>query len=375
MKAHEAGGTVLGSAALVAGTAIGGGFLGLPYFTFATGFLPSSAALVACWAFLLVQALAVGELCAGTMQKLKTPRTSVFTMARETLGDAAASILGLAFFFLLSSTLVAQVAKAGSMLSLSAAAVTGLPPLPQAAGCAAATAALGALVFFARARVVDAVNEALTLGLFACFGMLAAAAAPGVQAANLLRGSWAPGPLAAATPVLLQLLVYSEIVPTVSSRLGGDVVKIRTALTLGSIVPLAMCIGWNAIALGLVGPAALAAAGGGAGGDPLDVLLTSAAVGSYVRVLALCAVSTTIIGSDLALGLFMDDIFGSGRGGSGIGGTRRWVARALTVLPSLAIATSDPNMFYRATSFAGSYPVTVLWCLAPPAMLWAARYG
>ena len=49
------------AASLVAGTAIGGGFLALPYTTAPLGFLPSAAGLAACAALLLVQAAVLAD--------------------------------------------------------------------------------------------------------------------------------------------------------------------------------------------------------------------------------------------------------------------------------------------------------------------------
>jgi hypothetical protein len=38
----------------------------------------------------------------------------------------------------------------------------------------------------------------------------------------------------------------TEQVPIICSRLGGHAQRVRAAITLGSVPPLLMCLGWNA---------------------------------------------------------------------------------------------------------------------------------
>ena len=49
------------AAALVAGTTVGGGFLGLPAVVKPAGFVPTVVTLTASWLFLLAEALVVAE--------------------------------------------------------------------------------------------------------------------------------------------------------------------------------------------------------------------------------------------------------------------------------------------------------------------------
>lgn len=105
--------------------------------------------------------------------------------------------------------------------------------------------------------------------------------------------------------------------------------------------------------------------------DPVDMLLASNSLSlrSTVIGLAFSAVVTTIIGSLLALGSLFGDLLGV-RATSGQGGGKTWLARGLTVIPPLMLAMSGPRIYYAATEFAGAYPVTILWGVMPPLMLW-----
>jgi len=177
-----------------------------------------------------------------------------------------------------------------------------------------------------------------------------------------------------AAPVLLQLLVYAETVPFVTQRLGGDRRRIRLAIAAGSAIPLCMCLLWTAAALGAVPYAPSTAALF----DPVASLV-GASVGRHsaeanalkaaVLCLAASAISTTVIGSLLAIVQFLEDALSlekrrlSDR-------DLRWSllgVRVLSFLPcALIAALGNEALYYLATEFAGSFPVTALWGLLPP---------
>ena len=70
---HEPG-TVLGAAALVAGTTVGAGILALPAVTQASGFAASSAALTACCLFNIITGLLVAEVNINTLCEIGAGR-------------------------------------------------------------------------------------------------------------------------------------------------------------------------------------------------------------------------------------------------------------------------------------------------------------
>jgi tyrosine-specific transport protein len=166
-----------------------------------------------------------------------------------------------------------------------------------------------------------------------------------------------------AIPVFLQLLVYSEVVPLVCQRLGGDGAEVRRALFFGSLVPLAMCIVWTLVAVGLVPPEALAA-----NLDPVDSIIRkgSSWVSLSVLVLALSAITTTVIGTFLSLAQFIEDVLSyvpqvaAKRKGE--------LSKLLSVIPATMISVcGSKTLYYVATSFAGAFPVTLLWGVFPTA--------
>jgi amino acid permease len=182
---------------------------------------------------------------------------SVFGVSKYFFGFKVSLLTGLLFPILSMATLVAQLNKIGFLISDSF-------PHSNNSLRALVTAAFSlavASVSFLPRFPVDKINSSLTVAMVASFASLvAAAAAP--------SSGWTPSRLLLRTdlsallprrqgqgwaiPVFLQLLVYSEVVPLVCQRLGGDGAEVRRALFFGSLVPLAMCIVWTLVAVGLV---------------------------------------------------------------------------------------------------------------------------
>mmetsp|Transcript_33329 Transcript_33329/g.43981 ORF Transcript_33329/g.43981 Transcript_33329/m.43981 type:complete len:518 (-) Transcript_33329:473-2026(-) len=370
-------GTLIGSMSLVAGTAVGGGFLGLPHYTTKLGFLKSTSLIIATWIFLNAQAFVLIDLCFKSMKRNGISSVSIHKLACESFGSQFANILSSAFFFLLNATLVAQIAMAGNVLSQ----ITPIPPLVASIFTAACIASV---VFFGNKTVVEKLNVGLTTILVGAFSLLLKKALPLIRGENLTASGINSGGLSStliAFPVLLQLLKFHEIIPTICSRLGvKNVGQARKAVIGGSSIPLFMMLGWNAVACGLITP--------GSNADPLQTLLQSKTVGRVVTSIALTAMLTTIIGGYLSLEQFLRDIFeqmhhqltqfpynidGLDPPSPGFlfrlkAGTITWLIRILTVIPSLLLAALGPGIFYAAIEFAGAYPTNILYCISPPLM-------
>jgi tyrosine-specific transport protein len=165
--------------------------------------------------------------------------------------------------------------------------------------------------------------------------------------------------------VLLQLLVYSETVPFVVKRLGGDRKKIRASIAVGSFLPLLMCIMWTAAAV-------CAAPYSPAAFDPVQALLGASQSKSLrlcILTLAASAITTTAIGSLLTTSQFFQDALTLRRG-------RAALARTLAIVPcTLIAALGSRSLYYYATAFAGMFPVLLLWGLFPPLAFLRLRRG
>ena len=217
---------------IIAGTAIGGGFLALPYVTTPVGYLTSVCGLVAVWVFLLSAALALIEaagLVADEQLQVREDDASaagdapsaeftlsVATVIRHVFGPRAATMAGGAFMAQMLAVMTAQVVKGAEILAK-------FTPMSYHLGCVAPAALVGLFTFSARPKVVERANTGLTVAMLAGFGALIAAAVSlgGGAAARvaLARADWPlllPLPSAGtawAIPVFINLLCFGQVWP------------------------------------------------------------------------------------------------------------------------------------------------------------------
>jgi hypothetical protein len=98
--ATHAAGSVLGAAALVAGTTVGAGVLALPTATAAAGFFPSSAALVLAWVYMTMSGLLISELTLNRMAETGRPGAGLLDLYASVLGKPWSWVGSTAYFFL-----------------------------------------------------------------------------------------------------------------------------------------------------------------------------------------------------------------------------------------------------------------------------------
>jgi len=377
-------GTVLGSSLLVAGTTIGGGFLALPKATAPAGLLPSSLGLLVSWLFLLSSALSLADATIITKElrgpdnKKNEREVSIFSVCSAAFGQRIARVAALCFFVLMVSTLVAQLSKSGSLISDCFPALGG-----PARGTLLFAAVMASITFGGGVFWAELANSCLTAVMLLSFIAVAGTATRVMVPNRLFRANWnALIPSFGSTwsiPVLLQLLVYSETIPFIVQRLKGDRSKIRCSIVAGSFIPLLMCLVWTAAAIGAVpfDPKRF---------DPVQSLLLlqngsahTSSASSWLRLsiltLAGSAISTTVIGTLLTTTQFLEDIVSTNSKSDSTDVlpcfSRRATflgTRAAALVPcALISAFGGPRLYYTATSFAGMFPVTLLWGLAPPA--------
>eukprot|EP00884_Botryococcus_braunii_P002200 jgi/Botrbrau1/11981/Bobra.0115s0017.1 len=352
---HEPG-TVLGAAALVAGTTVGAGILALPSTTQASGFVASSTALLGCWLYSVITALLMAEVAINTMCEVGRPSgISITSMAERTLGRWGSRAASISYAFLHEALLVAYVARGGEVLADAL-------HLPLPAAASLFVAALGGACYFTSPPTLDGLNLVLVAAVVATFLALLGVAAGDLDPGFLGEAHWeaVPGTL----PVLALAFVMQNVVPVLASQLEGDIQKVRLAIISGLTLPLLMFVAWDAAILGSLGESVKQ------GGDPVQLLMTkSGTAAPLVRAFSLLAVATSFIGFVLGLSDFISDIFELPAGG------RQPVPYALTLLPPLVLALTFPGVFFTALSIAGTYGVMFLFGILPAAMAWSERYG
>ena len=422
---------------LIAGTTVGGGFLALPTSVVVPvgGFVPAATSLLAVWMYLLVTSLLLTQCLVHSYHTttrtdtntsnvkdassvvLGIPRVAQLTLGRR--GSVAATVL---LVVLTEATLVSQLSCAGSLWAdsrtgssssmtqyrlggLMAAAVGALVSLWGGSGggnetmlstseTTSSLATTTASSTKTSQNVATTVNSILTI-VFLIFVALLFQAGQSMaiwsRCLPTTQSSFWPvslatvRPMLRAVPVMLQLLVYGEILPHVCHLLDYNMSRIRTSVVVGSILPLGLLTGWAALGTALVPPTAAVTQ------DPVKILLTSNGgsttntVARRLLVLSVSAIGTTILGSFLALKSAYDDVVtllrATPQGKSSASSSplrllqlvqsrfqRPWFAPLLIAMPPTLISIISPSIFLQAIDFAGSYPILLLYGVIPPLM-------
>lgn len=340
----------LSASALVTGTAIGGGFLALPYTVTPAGFGPSAAVMVGVWLFLFIQSTVLADLVVAERRRTGAP-TSIPTVARRTLGRPGSVGVGALFLIYCLATSVAQFAKAGQLLR-------SIGGVPYTLGAILTVTTLGSFTFCSPTEVTGWANLLVACGFVVSAGFLAHVGVPLANWNNLMRVDWAV--CLRCVPTVLQLFVFLEVTPVICSLLHYDTRRVRRAVLVGSGAMLLFELAWSALGISMVPFHPLLRS------DPVDVLLGSGGhVSTSAAVLGLCAVVTTIISVNLALKAFFRDLCAS---------RRHFIMPsfvAASLLP-LLVALASPDGFFAVLDFAGAYPVALLWGCTPPLMAFGA---
>jgi tyrosine-specific transport protein len=309
---------------------------------------------------------------------------SIFSLVRQCFGNTAGFLTGLLFLLLIKATLIAQLSKVGVLLEeidiLNLGLNRGLCTI-LFSFIVATTCLVG------KQRSIERINDVLTSTMLLSFASVVALASrsgwslDGLNHINYksLFPSVGGGESPWVVPIFIQLLLYNEVVPLISDRLG-DEKKVRRAILFGSSVPLLMCLIWTCIALGIVpyDQSLFDCRSSNAIYDPLSrlgerVLTKGGFIGNLflvsVNIMAGSAICTTVFGSILATIQYLDDViansFGERRGRNNR--ISKIAKHAFAIIPSVCIAVlGSKELYYHATAFAGEFPCCSLFGLLPP---------
>ncbi|XP_019066771.2 uncharacterized protein [Solanum lycopersicum] len=348
-------GSLSSSIFLVAGTTVGAGILAIPAVTQESGFLASAIVCIVCWIYMVVSGLLIAEVNVKTMCEL---------------GSGGVSLLVLHFHPLRPSCCLC-----GSFFryidNLHRDSIMGNRDLVF-------TASWRDLLLWK--RTIGAVNGVLVFGIIASFTVLVVVASGDLHWEALLKANFEAAPQ--SIPIIALSFVYQNVVPVLCTNLEGDLSKVRSAIVFGTAIPLALFLVWDGVILGTIttlGTEADKIA------DPLQLLRsTNGIVGPIVDIFSLLAIATSYIGFVLGLSDFLADYF------TALynlvwdsdhcmlklpSGPNRPLPYLLTLVPPLILSLLDPEIFFKALDFAGTYGVLVLFGLLPAAMSWSDRYS
>lgn len=354
-------GSLIGGTLLVAGTSIGGGMLALPVMTSLGGFLPSLVIYVLCWLFMMATGLLLLEAALWTEGE-----TNLVSMATRTLGKAGKISAWILYIFLFYSLTLAYMVGGGNLtldiLHLAWPAWSG----PLLFTC------LFAPFVYVGAKLVGQLNAIMMIGLIATFVIFVILGAPYVKTEQLHYRNWSLALI--ALPISFTSFAYQGIVPTLVSYFHRDVWRARTAIIIGSFIPLIAYVIWQWLILGIVptfGPGGLAEAleRGENAVQPLDNFIQNPLVYDIAKGFAFFALLTSFLG--VALGLV--DFVADGLQVKKTPFSKVWLC-LLVFIPPLLVALRFPHIFLLALDYAGGLGCALLLGLLPVLMVWVGRY-
>ncbi|KAI9402148.1 hypothetical protein POPTR_001G224950v4 [Populus trichocarpa] len=342
---------------LVAGTTIGAGILAIPAVTQESGFLASSVACILCWIFMVTTGLLIAEVNVNTMCELGSGGVSLVSMAKRTLGVAGVQFSCWSYIFIHYALLIAYVARSSDIL-------TNFLGIPLWESATLFSLVFGGICYFGSQRFIGAVNGVLVFGIIISFTSLVVAASGDLHLDALLKANFSAVPM--SIPIIALSFVYQNVVPVLCTNLEGNLSKVRTAIVLGTAIPLGLFLVWDGVILGSISTPEMA----DKIADPLQQLLsTNGVVGPIIQAFSLLAIGTSYIGFVLGLSDFLADFLKLPAG------ENKPLPYILTLIPPLVLALLDPEIFFKALDFAGTYGVLVLFGIIPAAMAWSDRYS
>lgn len=357
---------LLGGILLVVGTSLGGGMLALPITAAPAGFFNSVLLLFGSWFLMTFSALLILEV------NLWLPANSnLVSMAKTTLGPLGLITAWLTYLLLFYSLLAAYVSGGTDVLH-NLLSMIGISVDDYWASIF--FVCLFSLVVYKGIRSVDYVNRGLMITKFGAYIILILLIFPHMTYTNLALGEIRYLPQ--AVMVMITSYGFATLVPSLRTYFHGDVKKLKTAILIGSLIPLVSYTIWVAVILGTLpheGPYGLIQmiTSGHATTDltkSLSETLQNPSITFFSRLFTSIAVITSFLGVSLGLSDFLADGFGVAKQGKGA-----LLVYIATFLPSLIIVLFYPNAFILGLSYAGTCCVILL-AILPALMVWYGRY-
>lgn len=356
---------LIGGILLVSGTTIGAGMLALPVVTGMAGFLPTFALLIFYWIYMTFTAFLLLE-----VNLWMQPQTNLISMARHTLGRWGEIVSWAAYLFLLYSLTTAYIAGSGPIVRDIASATTGVL-VPEWMGSIPLLLMFGFFVYKGT-KSVDYVNRLLMAGLAVAYIVLLVLLIPYVKSSFLVHADWSY--ITTGISVIATSFGFHIIIPTLTVYFDRDVKKLKIAIWIGSLLPLAVYILWEMMTLGVLplqGSHSIAEGylKGSNGAHLLVGLLEESSVAILATGFSFFAIVTSFLGVSLSLNDFLAD-------GLKIQKTRcgRVILYGLTFLPPVLFTLTNPRAFLVALEYAGAFGVTFLLGFLPALMVWRGRY-
>ncbi|WP_299729907.1 aromatic amino acid transport family protein [uncultured Endozoicomonas sp.] len=356
-------GTVLGSAVIVAGTAVGAGMFSLPVATSGLWFGYSMLFMVFSWYCMYSAALYLLE------ANLRFPLGASFdTIAQGTIGNLGRVINGASVAFLCYILTYAYISGGSSIISYSLESVEWVSLSPPAASFVFAL--ILSVIVMMGTRAVDRVSTVLMGGMLITF-LWSVSGLIGNASVDYLMVDL---PFFDVVPYSMGALGFFTVsfgmqtaVPSITRYLDKDAAKVKKALLSGSLLALIFYTLWQYSFFGNLSrdafPAIIAA--GGNIGSMLEALAETGlhiSISTVLQWFANMAVASSFLGVSLCLFDYIADLFGFDNSFTG-----RLKTAAITFVPPTVLGMFLPDGFITAIGFAGL--VLVVFCIISPVVM------
>ena len=355
---------MLGSIAIVAGTAIGGGMLALPLATASLGTIPAFLLLVVIWGISIYTSLLMLEI------NLRTGvGDNVHAITGKLLGKVGQLIQGASFMSLLFALTMVYLMGGSSLLE------TRFEPLGITMNNQVAvllfTVFFGGLIAVG-VKWIDKVSRVLFTSMVVLLVIVVAFLLPDVDMSALLTstgselvsGSELNNLWLAAIPIVFTSFGFHVCIATIVRYLDGDAVSLRKILIIGSTIPLVSYILWLMVTLGTLGGDRVY---GLEGSLPLLVtalqgLANSEILKQCIDIFANLALITSFLGVTMSLFDYVAEL--TRAKDDFVGRAKTWL---ITFIPPLLCALFYPDGFFKVLGFA-AIPLVIMIIFLPIAM-------
>jgi tyrosine-specific transport protein len=358
---------LFGGILLVTGTTIGAGMLALPAATAQLGFLGSLVLLFSGWLVMLTCAFLFLE-----VNLWLPPNTNIISMAGATLGRGGQAVAWLVYLLLMYSIISAYTSGGADIFGY----ILGTAGIPISKQTAALvfTALFGVVVYFG-IRIVDYVNRCLMFGKMGSFLVLALLIAPFISLSFLSEGEFKH--ILSPSSITVTALAFGNliIIPSLRTYFADDIVSLRKAIFVGTLIPLICYVAWDMVILGVIplegahgfnkilesndtNSSLLAA---------ITFILNKDSITLFAKFFTSICMATSFLSLSLSLSDFLADGFRVKK--SGLGGI---LVFSVTFLPPLIAVLYFPDMFMRGLTY-GGVCCLILMVLLPALMAWRGR--
>jgi len=358
-------GKLFGGILLVSGTTIGAGMLALPVSTGISGFYTSIFLFFVIWMVMTYTAFLMLEV---NMWMKKD--ANLISMAQYTLGFPGKVLAWSAYLVLLYLLNTAYISVGSALLVDGAKVITGFG-IPKWVGPLPFIMIFGSFVYMGT-RAVDYINRLFMMGLCITYAIVVILVTPHIDQSFLDESHFRYIPVAVS--VIITAFGFHIIIPSLTKYLDRDVKKIKTAIFVGSLVPLLVYILWEFVISGVVpisgDPGLLASWRAGDNAvKPLQIILANPWISLIASFLAFFVIVTSFLGVALSLTDFLSDGLKIQKNHSG-----KIMLSCIAFIPPLVISLTYPRAFLSALEYAGAFGVAILLGILPAAMTWVGRY-